>query len=72
VSDSPISPSELLEDAKFEAITAESLRNEKGYGKATKKQQKEVEAMRKRHAKERLLVQKAQCVAVEKLVKGKQ
>lgn len=60
------------EDLKFEALTADSLRTEKGYGKATKKQQKELEAMRKKHSKERLLIQKQQCVAIEKLVKGKQ
>jgi phosphatidylinositol phospholipase C beta len=60
------------EDLKFEPITAESLRGEKGYSKATKKQQKEVELMRKRQLKERLLIQKNQCVAIEKLIKGKQ
>ncbi|CAL8111229.1 unnamed protein product [Orchesella dallaii] len=63
---------EPKEDLKFEPITAESLRAEKGFGKATKKQQKELEAMRKRHHKERILIQKQQCVAIEKLVKGKQ
>lgn len=62
----------MTEDIKFEALTAESLRAEKGYSKATKKQQKELEAMRKRHAKEKLLIQKNQCVSIEKLVKGKQ
>ncbi|CAG7816280.1 unnamed protein product, partial [Allacma fusca] len=58
-------------DLKFEPITAESLRTEKGFAKATKKQQKELEALRKRHLKERLLIQKNQCTAIEKCVKGK-
>jgi phosphatidylinositol phospholipase C beta len=62
----------FAEDMKFEALTADSLRAEKGYNKATKKQQKELESMRKRHAKEKLVIQKQQCVAIEKLVKGKQ
>lgn len=57
---------------RFDPLTAESLRSEKGYSKATKKQQKELEAMRKRHSKERLVIQKQQCVSIEKLVKGKQ
>jgi len=61
----------IIEDLKFDVITAESLRQEKGYAKATKKQQKEVDAMRKRHLKERMVVQKQQCVAIEKAIKGK-
>ncbi|XP_035703869.1 1-phosphatidylinositol 4,5-bisphosphate phosphodiesterase isoform X2 [Folsomia candida] len=63
---------EPKEDMKFDPLTADSLRAEKGYNKATKKQQKELEAMRKRHSKERLLIQKNQCVSIEKMVKGKQ
>jgi len=62
---------EPKEDLKFEHLTADSLRTEKGYNKATKKQQKELEAMRKKHSKERQLIQKQQCVSIEKLVKGK-
>jgi phosphatidylinositol phospholipase C beta len=62
----------FAEVLNLEAITADTLRNEKGYAKATKKQQKELETMRKKHSKERLLVQKGQCVSIEKLVKGKQ
>ena len=62
----------FAEDLKFEPITADSLRLEKGFAKATKKQQKELEALRKRQLKERLTVQKNQCNAIEKFVKGKQ
>ncbi|XP_053608554.1 1-phosphatidylinositol 4,5-bisphosphate phosphodiesterase isoform X2 [Plodia interpunctella] len=55
----------------FEPITVESLRQEKAFLKTGRKQQKELEAMRKRHAKERMTLQKQQCSALEKMVKGK-
>ncbi|XP_069940741.1 1-phosphatidylinositol 4,5-bisphosphate phosphodiesterase-like isoform X1 [Cherax quadricarinatus] len=59
---------ELIE---FEPINLETLRSQKNFLKATKKQQKELESMRKRHMKERLSIQKGQCSAIEKLAKGK-
>lgn len=55
----------------FEAINIESLRQEKGFQKTARKQQKELDALKKRQAKEKLSVQKAQCTAIEKLIKGK-
>lgn len=55
----------------FEPITVESLRQEKGFLKTGRKQQKELEAMRKRHTKEKLALQKSQCAALEKMIKGK-
>ncbi|XP_038212511.1 1-phosphatidylinositol 4,5-bisphosphate phosphodiesterase isoform X2 [Zerene cesonia] len=55
----------------FEPITVESLRQDKGFLKTGKKQQKDLEAMRKRHAKEKMLLQKQQCAALEKMIKGK-
>ncbi|XP_045499518.1 1-phosphatidylinositol 4,5-bisphosphate phosphodiesterase isoform X2 [Colias croceus] len=55
----------------FEPITVESLRQDKGFLKTGKKQQKDLEAMRKRHAKEKMLLQKQQCSALEKMIKGK-
>ncbi|XP_050550289.1 1-phosphatidylinositol 4,5-bisphosphate phosphodiesterase isoform X1 [Spodoptera frugiperda] len=55
----------------FEPITVESLRQEKGFLKTGRKQQKELEAMRKRHAKEKMALQKTQCSALEKMIKGK-
>ncbi|KAK7863055.1 hypothetical protein R5R35_006478 [Gryllus longicercus] len=64
-------PEEKKEDLKFEPITVESLRAEKGFQKSARKQQKEVEALRKRQLKERLAVQKQQCAAIEKAIKGK-
>lgn len=60
-----------VEDIKFDPITAESLRSEKGFQKISRKQQKELEAQRKRQLKERLAIQKQQCGAIEKLIKGK-
>ncbi|XP_067011933.2 1-phosphatidylinositol 4,5-bisphosphate phosphodiesterase [Anabrus simplex] len=62
---------EKKEDLKFDPITVETLRAEKGFQKATRKQQKEVEALRKRQLKERLAIQKQQCAAIEKMIKGK-
>lgn len=55
----------------FEPVTLESLRLEKGYQKVAKKQQKELETMRKKHAKERQAIQKTQNLSVEKSIKGK-
>lgn len=55
----------------FEPINLETLRAQKNFLKATKKQQKELESMRKKHMKERLSIQKGQCSAIEKVAKGK-
>ncbi|XP_050663600.1 1-phosphatidylinositol 4,5-bisphosphate phosphodiesterase isoform X2 [Leptidea sinapis] len=55
----------------FEPITVESLRQDKNFLKTGKKQMKDVEAMRKRHAKEKMVLQKQQCAALEKMIKGK-
>ncbi|KAJ4442011.1 hypothetical protein ANN_11875 [Periplaneta americana] len=62
---------EKKEDLKFESLTAESLRSEKGYQKVVRKQQKELDALKKRQLKEQLSMQKQQCTAIEKLIKGK-
>lgn len=55
----------------FEAITIETIRQDKNFQKNTKKQQKEYDALKKKLAKEKLAVQKAQCTAIDKLIKGK-
>ncbi|XP_018331608.1 1-phosphatidylinositol 4,5-bisphosphate phosphodiesterase isoform X2 [Agrilus planipennis] len=55
----------------FEPITIEYIRQDKGFQKSTKKQQKEFDSMKKKQMKEKLAVQKAQCTAIEKLIKGK-
>ncbi|XP_046598727.1 1-phosphatidylinositol 4,5-bisphosphate phosphodiesterase-like isoform X2 [Neodiprion virginianus] len=59
------------EEMMFEPITVESLRQEKGYQKVSRKQQKELESIKKRHQKEKITVQKQQCAAIEKIIKGK-
>lgn len=64
-------PEKKEEPLVFEPVTVESLRQEKGFQKTAKKQQKELDALKKRHAKERLGVQKTQNLAIEKLIKGK-
>ncbi|XP_043287607.1 1-phosphatidylinositol 4,5-bisphosphate phosphodiesterase-like isoform X2 [Venturia canescens] len=56
---------------EFEPITGDSLRQEKGYQKMARKQQKDLDSLRKKHQKEKLTVQKQQCAAIEKLIKGK-
>lgn len=61
----------LSEDLKFDSITAESLRTEKGFQKTARKQQKELDATKKRQLKEQVAMQKQQCTAIEKLIKGK-
>lgn len=55
----------------FEPVTLESLRQEKGFQKVGKKQIKELDTLRKKHAKERTSVQKTQNAAIDKLIKGK-
>ncbi|XP_026498021.1 1-phosphatidylinositol 4,5-bisphosphate phosphodiesterase isoform X1 [Vanessa tameamea] len=55
----------------FEPITVESLQKEKGFVKTGRKQQKDLEAMKKRHTKEKMTLQKQQCAALEKMIKGK-
>ncbi|KAF6211563.1 hypothetical protein GE061_012076 [Apolygus lucorum] len=62
---------EKKDELVFEPITTDSLKAEKAFVKVTRKQQKELDAMQKRHSKEKTLIQKQQCIAVEKIVKGK-
>ncbi|KAL0266802.1 UNVERIFIED_CONTAM: hypothetical protein PYX00_009250 [Menopon gallinae] len=62
---------EKKEDFRLEPINVETLRLEKGFQKTAKKQQKEKDAMEKRQAKEKQLMHKSHCLAIEKLIKGK-
>eukprot|EP00094_Tigriopus_californicus_P012882 TCALIF_12455-PA protein Name:"Similar to PLCB4 1-phosphatidylinositol 4,5-bisphosphate phosphodiesterase beta-4 (Homo sapiens)" AED:0.17 eAED:0.17 QI:0/0.75/0.82/0.94/1/1/17/384/960 len=62
---------EELDEQKFDAITPDSLKLEKAFRRVLKKNQKDLETLRKAHAKERAAVQKTQCSAIEKLVKSK-
>lgn len=55
----------------LEPITLDSLRQEKGFQKTAKKQQKDLDALKKKHTKERAAIQKVQNAAVDKMIKGK-
>ncbi|XP_057651742.1 1-phosphatidylinositol 4,5-bisphosphate phosphodiesterase isoform X2 [Diorhabda carinulata] len=55
----------------FEPITIESIKQDKAFQKTTKKQQKEYDTLKKKQTKEKLAVQKNQCAAIDKLIKGK-
>ncbi|KAJ8967860.1 hypothetical protein NQ317_017627 [Molorchus minor] len=55
----------------FEPITIESIKQDKAFQKTTKKQQKEYDTLKKKQSKEKLAVQKTQCGAIDKLIKGK-
>lgn len=59
------------EPVTFDAINADYLRKEKAFSKFGKKQQKELDSMRKKHMKDRQAMQKTQCQAMEKLAKAK-
>ena len=52
-------------------ITVQSLMKEKAFQKATKAQFKQLDAMQKKHKKERETMQKNQCTAIEKLAAKK-
>ncbi|XP_063703568.1 1-phosphatidylinositol 4,5-bisphosphate phosphodiesterase isoform X2 [Culicoides brevitarsis] len=55
----------------FDPITVDSLRQEKGFQKTAKKQQKELDVIRKKQSKERMALQKVHNAAIEKCIKGK-
>ncbi|XP_076353966.1 1-phosphatidylinositol 4,5-bisphosphate phosphodiesterase-like [Tachypleus tridentatus] len=59
------------DDIEMEPITSENLKAEKSFLKLTRKQQKELEAMKKRHHKEKCGIQKQQCAAIDRIIKGK-
>ena len=61
----------FAEEFKCDPITCDLLKNEKGFVKANKKQQKEYETLIKKQLKERGNIQAKQCKDMEKLAKGK-
>lgn len=61
---------EKKDDYKMDPITSEMLKAEKPFIKLTKKQLKELESVRKRQHKERSVIQKQQCQAIDKIVKS--
>ncbi|XP_055878716.1 1-phosphatidylinositol 4,5-bisphosphate phosphodiesterase beta-4-like isoform X1 [Biomphalaria glabrata] len=56
------------EEMIFEAITREKLTLEKIYFKLLRKQAKDLEMLKRRHQKERSMMQRAHCTVVDKLV----
>ncbi|CAG9858517.1 unnamed protein product [Phyllotreta striolata] len=71
--DKPVEKKEKKEEPKlvFEPITIETIKQDKAFQKTTKKQQKEYDTLKKKQTKEKLAVQKTQCAAIDKLIKGK-
>lgn len=61
----------FAEPLVFEPITIEYIRQDKGFQKSTRKQQKEYDTLKKKQSKEKLSIQKGQCTAIDKLIKGK-
>nr|KAG5711930.1 hypothetical protein BaRGS_026371 [Batillaria attramentaria] len=59
---------EKKEDVRFEVVTRDRLCQEKLFQKLLRKQQKDMEMMKKRHQKERAIMQRAHCTVVDKLV----
>ncbi|CAI9730662.1 1-phosphatidylinositol 4,5-bisphosphate phosphodiesterase beta-4-like isoform X1 [Octopus vulgaris] len=60
-------PAKKEEELQFDKITRESLMQEKVYVRLIKKQQREVEIMKKKHQKEKCVMSKQQCTSVEKM-----
>lgn len=59
-----------VQDSKMvEPVSITNLRNDKAYVKLMRKQQKAHESLKRKHVKEKQLIQKQQCVAIDKLVK---
>ena len=56
------------EDAKFLPVRRERLCGEKLYVKLLRRQQKDGELTKRRHQKERALMQRAHCIVIDKLV----
>lgn len=60
----------FLDDFKIEPISTESLKSEKAYIKLLRKQQKELESQRRKHHKEKNVIQKQQCSSIDKTMKN--
>ena len=54
----------------MDPIALEQLKTDKSFQKLLKKQQKEMDVIKKRQNKERTIMQKSHCYVVEKLVAG--
>ncbi|XP_047003383.1 1-phosphatidylinositol 4,5-bisphosphate phosphodiesterase-like [Schistocerca americana] len=70
-SSGPATLEEHYEVMEFDAITLDSLRAEKVYQKSARRQQKELEALHRRHHRDSLAAQSEQCAAIEEVTKGR-
>ncbi|GFS91520.1 1-phosphatidylinositol 4,5-bisphosphate phosphodiesterase [Trichonephila clavipes] len=61
---------EKKDDFKIEPITSESLKSEKAFLKLIRKQQKELDSQRRKQHKEKTVIQKQQCSAIDKTIKN--
>nr|CFW94238.1 Eka-phospholipase C 1 protein [Euperipatoides kanangrensis] len=59
---------EKKEESVFDPITRELLQTDKIFVKLLKKQQKELETLKKKHGRERSAMQKSHCLVVDKIV----
>lgn len=58
----------IADDSATRLITMELILSEKLAARLMRKQRKEIDATTKRHVKERLDMQRQQCVVIEKLI----
>ena len=59
----------VLDSKMVEPVSIENLKNDKSYLKLLRKQQKALEVIRRKNSKEKQIIQKQQCSAIDKLVK---
>ena len=58
------------EELGFDPVTVEALRVDKQFIKLVKKQQKELDIIKKRHVKDRAALQRQHCTIFDKMVAG--
>ncbi|KAG8201636.1 hypothetical protein JTE90_012705 [Oedothorax gibbosus] len=58
------------DDFKIEPITSETIKQEKAFQKLMRKQQKELDSQRRKQHKEKTVIQKQQCSAIDKTIKN--
>ncbi|XP_071037611.1 1-phosphatidylinositol 4,5-bisphosphate phosphodiesterase isoform X2 [Parasteatoda tepidariorum] len=58
------------DDFKIEPISAETLKTEKAFMKLIRKQQKEMDSQKRKQHKEKTVIQKQQCSAIDKTIKN--
>ena len=57
-----------VEEPVFEPVRREVLMQEKAFIKLLRRQQKDMEVLKKRHQKERVMMQRQHCTVIDKLV----